>query len=92
MQESKEFVKIQVLKIDEELEATRAKKLKGEALKKQREKMTALSTKILGVKKIRENIDEVINSIEMVTDWALMKSLQAKLKEYMDKSEDQAVQ
>ena len=58
IQEVKDFMRIQIVKMEEELESAKNKKVKG-ALKKQKEKVGTINYKVTVAKKIRDRIEDI---------------------------------
>ena len=90
IQDVKEFMRIHILKMEEELESAKSKKLKGGTMKKQKEKVGTINYKVALAKKFKDRIEELSPFIELI-DATLMKNLKIKLNEYMENPEDQAL-
>jgi hypothetical protein len=63
---TKDFLKAEVIKVDNEIENNKNKKVKGATLKKHKEKITILSARSSLLKKHRDKMEELIGMIEYV--------------------------
>ena len=63
---TKDFLKAEVIKVDNEIENNKNKKVKGATLKKHKEKITILSARSSLLKKHRDKMEELIGQIEYV--------------------------
>jgi hypothetical protein len=63
---TKDFLKAEVIKVDNEIEINKNKKVKGATLKKHKEKITCLIARSSLLKKHRDKLEELIGMIEYV--------------------------
>ena len=86
-----DMLRLQIVKLDEELETAKTKKVKGGNLKKQKEKQGALAYKTTHAKKLREKIEDVMLMIDQI-EATVMRNFKKALGDYMDNPDEQAVQ
>ncbi|MFS8160479.1 MAG: hypothetical protein ACMG6E_09800 [Candidatus Roizmanbacteria bacterium] len=86
---SKDYLKLLICKVEEELEGCKSKKVKGATSKKQKEKVGVINNKLTSTKRVKERIDDITNQIEFIEGGTIMK-LRDLLKNYYDKPDDEA--
>ena len=86
---AKEFIKLTIQKVEQELETAKNKKVKGGVLKKHKEKLVTLSSKLGQLRKYRDRIDEILISMDYVESLQI-KNLQVLLDLMIVNSEDVA--
>jgi hypothetical protein len=62
----RESIKAYISRIEQELEVAKNKKVKGGGLKKHKEKVAALSTRLTQTRKYRDRLDEFLISMDYV--------------------------
>ena len=63
---AREFIKHFIVKVEQELESAKNKKVKGGVLKKHKEKLFDLNMKLGQLRKYRDRIDEMLLMMDMV--------------------------
>lgn len=86
---SKDYLKLLICKVEEELEGSKNKKVKGATSKKQKEKVGAINNKLTSTKRVKERIDDITNQIEFIEGGTIGK-LRDLLKSYYEKPDDEA--
>lgn len=84
---NKDSFKSICLKVEEELDNSKAKKPKGGANKKQKERTTQLTQKLNHVKKLKEQFDELNNQIEFM-EMGHIKNLKVAVNNYFKSSDE----
>ena len=85
---SKDYLKLLICKVEEELEGSKSKKVKGATSKKQKEKVGAINIKLTSTKRVKEKVDEIANQIDFIEGGTIVK-LRDLLKNYYEKPDDE---